>query len=464
VTLFAPEHPRSFTIRRGRGVVLVAAAIIVCGIVGAFASRPKAAAVVAGVAVVPALSALGTRRLLSLLVAGMYFTRFRVELVGFSFLPEHLLVLVVLVAAVEEGQVRRLGRALRSRTVRFMGLFVIWGAVVSLLQAPRPGRSLAIVGWLALSWLILLTLVALSVGSAWIQRQLFGWAVVASVTSLLVYFSARVTGSSFGLQRVAGEVGQALYGTAFEANILGSTLAVAAFIGLTASAAVIPRKARWIGLPPIALAMALSLTRGAFVGLALGLAVWAALSPRLAWRRLVPLVVLVGTLWLAVSTVEPSTVALLNDRVAHGVDFGTGTGRGRVDGWLTAIDDIRGLPLVIGLGVNSFGQRHNEPTLPNTNTPANLANVLLQIVYDTGLLGVAILSVAFAASIRRPTSSLRRASGLLALVVAASMATSTFWFGSTWALVALAVLSSPRHRRLTRDGGDLGDAVSLRSA
>jgi O-antigen ligase len=408
-------------------------------------------AIALGIAVSICLVSLSTRRLERLLVGATYVTRFRATLVGVRVLPEQLLVPVVLVAGLLQGRRGPLLSALRDRTVRLLGLFVLWSAFVSVLRSSDVTASLNIVAWLGMSWLILVSLVAFGETSERLQRQIIGWGVCAAVIAVVLFAiplvlsvmnRAGLTTLTFGTQ-----IGTALgapaasHGLAFEANILGSTMAIAGFLCIVASRSVISSRARILSLIPILLAMILSNTRGAALAFIAGLMLWGLRPSARILGRLIATLMLVLVLLLSLSALAPDTANTILSKVDNLTQFSSGTGLYRLDSWRTAVGDLSVDSAVTGLGTNSFGQRHLEPTLPTKPTPAYLGNALLQIVYDTGIVGMFIWVAALLTVWPRALAKRPKARGLLLIFLISSAATSTLWFGSTWALIALAVLS-----------------------
>jgi hypothetical protein len=107
-----------------------------------------------------------------------------------------------------------------------------------------------------------------------------------------------------------------------------------------------------------------------------------------------------------------------------------------------AFRDMRGVRLVTGNGVNTFGQRHEDPTLQGV--PGYLGSLPLQILYDTGLIGAALL-IAFIAVVLRRIPRSQRSFGYAALLAFAitSTLTSTLWFSTTWIMIAILVMPRP---------------------
>jgi hypothetical protein len=442
-----PERPGEREERPGRpghGVLLILGGIPVALV--ASAGGTVGAVVTAGAVLLLALL-VPSRWLLATLVLAQYVTRFRIPVAGARLLPEQVLVMACLVRAIGGGRSADLLAGARHRTVQLMGLFVAWSAVVSLLRSPAPAKSLAVSAWLGFSWLILVVLAGLAPSTAWLQRQLVAGAAAAAACAIALFAAARTLGISYGLQVEYVTGAQAEYGLAWEANILGSTLAVALFIAATAPDRTIPRTVRRFVVPLLLVALLLTLTRGAVVGLIVGGIAWAGLSPRLAWRRLGPAVAVTACVLAGLVSLSPSTATPVAIKLGALVDASSSTGAFRVQTWNDAVADVRNAGAtgaLVGLGVNSFGQRHLDQSRPTQDLPAYLGNVVLQILYDTGLVGAALLVAALASCWPAGSDGRRRALGLLLVVLVSSAATSTFWFGSTWSLIALAVLGSTR--------------------
>jgi uncharacterized membrane protein len=152
------------------------------------------------------------------------------------------------------------------------------------------------------------------------------------------------------------------------------------------------------------LGTALSATRGAWIALAAGL------MALVVFRRIPPerkrpigfgsaiLPTLLGMLavlglWFFLQTPSAPSGSSISSKPpiivsASGVlDFSSGTGSVRVEGWTSAIDEVSKESIWIGMGSNSFGQRHltSEDVSPE---PANLGSIYVRVFYDTGLVGL----------------------------------------------------------------------------
>jgi hypothetical protein len=382
------------------------------------------------------------RALLTILVAATFVTRFRITVGGLHFLPEHFVTACLLLRLTLDGKARVISRIVRDPTVLLLAMFVVWEATVSLLQAPQPAKSLPIVGWLALDWVMLIAVLATLQDSVQLERLTARFNVSLAMIAVLLWLAYVGAGSALGTQGGYAGGGRAVFALSWEANVLASTLAVWGFVGLSSRDASVQRLAR-IGGPLAIAAIAVSYTRSAVIGLALALVVWIASGDRLAARKVVRLaavtlgaVVILGFVHQVSTPVEKRFTKLLA--------LNSGTAAFRMESVRTASNDLGGVNVVVGLGAESFGQLHMDPTRPGQ--PAYIGELPLQIVYDSGLIGFALLAAALATLrpfARRHTG---RALGVITVYLVAATATSPFWFGWTWVLIGLAIMTRPTPR------------------
>ena len=435
---------RLATVRRRRLTASAAAVIFSAATVLVILGFPVTAVLLTAFSI---LVWLGTPALIPVLVFATFITRFRVEIGGVHFLPEHLLVLALLCAIVLERKATAWLATIKSPVVLALAAFIVWEGVVSLARAPDPIESLHIVGWLGLDWLLLVSIVS-SVGtSARLELLAIRSATVLAAIALAVWLAYVLGPSSIGTQGGYEGGGRAVFGLSFEANILASTLAVWAFVALSSTHQRVRSLSRVF--VPLALGgVAVSLTRSAIVGFFLALLIWAALGGGyIALRRVVVAtlaVILVGGVVFAIS---PDTFDPLQRRAENLLQIGSGTGGARVAASETAIGDLGDLNFLTGLGTDSFGQRHVEPTQPDQ--PAYLSALPLQILYDSGVVGLALLGFAFVNLHPFAAGRRGRALGVTVVYLVTSSATSPFWFGWTWILLALAIMTIPEKPPVT---------------
>jgi O-antigen ligase len=186
----------------------------------------------------------------------------------------------------------------------------------------------------------------------------------------------------------------------------------------------------WIGV----IACVLSATRGAWIGLSVALIAFAIFRRVPPSRRkpigfgsaalptLIGIVAIFGLLYYTQTPDAPkgSTISSQPPLVVSAsglLDFETGTGAVRVSGWTTAIEEVQRESPWIGMGSNSFGQRHltGDELHPE---PANLGSIYIRAYYDTGIVGL-FLFTAFLFGVLLPPRALRYATGDLAPVARA---------------------------------------------
>jgi O-Antigen ligase len=409
----------------------------------AVVEEPKLAVMLLAVGACVAAQAIGVRRLVLVLIVATFVTRFRIVVGGFHFMPEHVVLLVALLSLALSTRLSRVAAVLRSPTVLLLGLFIVWATAMSFLRAPERTASLAIAGWLALDWLILVLALAAVDDTETLERVGAAAAVAAAIAAIALWVLSSAGLIAFGTQHETLTGAPAAYGLSFEANILASTLAIWLFLILTGARST---RFRVTAFGLLGTALVLSLTRAAIIGLLLGLAVWAVLEGKVALRRTFRSLVAGAVAIAALSLLVPSVIAPFTTKLAAATAFNSGTGQLRVESWTTVLGDIHdSTDALLGLGLNTFGQRHLDPTVPELDRAYYLGNLPLEIFYDTGIVGVLLLAGAVVSM--RPLRRKRpgRAVGLILVFLVCSITTSTFWFGSTWLLIAMALRG--RHSR-----------------
>jgi len=282
-----------------------------------------------------------------------------------------------------------------------------------------------------------------------------------------------------------------LFGLSWEPNIYASLLAAIVIFGFDKLLSR-GRIADKILVPVMAVAIALGVTRGAYFGLAAGLVVYAlfAAAPRRLWaRRTVARVGIRGAVVtgsLLVGLVVASVLMRGGRPPTKPLDFSQpGWGRaaipvapaqpGSTGGTAVtpaapvvvvipppdtiafrlarvpdALDDLSH-SLLIGLGANSFGQRHTDVS---QNAPDHLAILALAAVYESGVLGAAGLAVGFGLvlwmlfkSTRRRTNrgTIAAYAGAVVCLLVAYQATNALNFSLIWLLTGagLAAATEP---------------------
>ena len=375
----------------------------------------------------------------TVLVASTTANRIRLPLPGDNhLLLEHLVVAVVAVIIVVSGHTRAALAVGRQRPAALLLAFIAWASIISLLRSPDRAASLEIAVWLAFDLVILVALLTVFREPVEVERIGIAAAAGAAVVALLAWSSNAAFGTGWGVR--TGDVfgGAAAYGLSFEPNILASLLATWLFVTLSRPQWV---KSRFMlgAAVVMALAIPLTQTRGAIVAVILGLAVLlpgAAPAARKVILRGAALMLVVCAVLVAV---VPSTIEPLVEKFKTASDVAEGSGAYRVDSWKLAFADLDDpQDWLFGLGLNSFGQRDHLREPADREVPDYLANLPLAVLYDAGVVGVAILTLLLLSVFPR---NRWRGWGLLAVFMTCAILTSPLWFGSTWVLVALGALA-----------------------
>lgn len=334
-------------------------------------------------------------------------------------------------------------------------VYLAASAASSAFVAPDPTQSLRLVLWTALSMLG-------GLGAYWLtvngRAQPLGWfagtGVFMSIVGLLgavaFYLNGQGTALIFGPLSGNPKI-QAL---AFEANLYASLLSATAFFAIERF-----RERRTLAggtaMVVILAAIGVGITRGAYIGLAVGVVVYAAVL----WRRIgftrVLRVVLVGSVVAAgVGMIIGAVLMDVGVRDRHLIARGEPVPqRGPRDELATldfrlirigpALEDLRSSPL-IGTGLASLDQLHPLP-----DGELNYINILVvSTLHDSGIIGAVALSAFFGLLLLRlwhSSSDPARAGpaaaylGALITLLVAYQATNAIHFALNWLIAGAAL-------------------------
>lgn len=429
----------------------------------------------AGVGVTAALAFLPWILLFALFVVGVTVQGFSVEVAGFTLRPE---MLVATVFALRAFTMRE--RASLERVEWTLIAFMAVQCLASILNAADVGESfhsIALLGFGVLAYLS--TYVVLSDRTRLLEAVRIFLFVVASAAAvgigLLVAHYA--VGSIFGVTKIETLAGfPAVTGLAYEHDLFGSTCAAAAIAFLVlwreGNPVVLPGAAA-LGFWITSAGTLLSLARGAWLGFAVGFVAVLLVSRRIS--RGVLQLLIAGALIAAlggavlvsfsspdVAGVGTSAAGAVSTQASRSLSLSsTATGSHRLDEWRMSLEEVRQAP-ILGLGTNSYGQRHFDQTLSGPK-PAFVGNWFVRTLYDSGLVGL-LLFLFFAGPIVWPGWSVRHGRGELApvaralvlgcVVLAASyLATDSLFLVWPWVLLGLA-----RAARVLSDAEERGSA------
>lgn len=403
---------------------------------------------------------------------------------------------------------------------------VVWlgsDVMSSAFVAPDPIASLRIVGWLGISVTAGGVAAVLAVRAERFESVIGALVAAAAVQvaiAVLAAASGRVLGVDWGGYGPAGDgFGFRATGLALEANIFASGTAIAVPLAI---AKYIGSGRRWdlAVVALLGLGVWVALTRTVFVALGLGLAAFLCL---LIWRQrgaasrwlpkfatgVIALVLGLGAgvlVTLAASSSTPGILAVRNpgsdlavlppragSTPAPLAGSGQGSGPGstvtpagstsgtagptvfmpidlvdastlefRLVRLRESLSDLQASPL-IGMGANSFGQRHADPS--QSFKSDHLAMLPFTIVYDAGLLGLAGFLVFFLGIAlvllrwRVPAASASFAASI-AIMLASYATTDALRFAWNWLLIGAALGLAYRWRAGTIPQGDTPSEVT----
>lgn len=340
--------------------------------------------------------------------------------------------------------------------------FMLVQVLSSLMHSVDAGasfRSVGLLGFGALAYLSTYTVMCDPQRILAGIRVFLGIGVLGAAAGIAALVSHYAIGTLFGVTSLETLGGfPAATGFAYEHDLFGSTSAAAAIAFLVLwrerNRAFSPRLSA-LGFWVCFAGTLLSLARGAWAGVAVAMvAVW--LTSREALLGMVK-VVLYGALILGIGallfvsfvsrdvTVGASTAGAVSSQAGHVFDLATATGAQRLIEWETSLSEVRRSP-ILGLGTNSYGQRHFDMTRFGTR-PAFVGNWFVRTLYDSGLVGLFLL-MAFAGPIVWPGARVRRARGELApetralvlgclVLVVAYLATDSLLLVWPWVLLGL---------------------------
>jgi hypothetical protein len=396
---------------------------------------------------------------------------------------EHPAIAVVAVVLLATGEFRQLLRL--PRWTYALGIcLAIYVAVLglsSLLFAPDPPMSLRIVAWWSISiagGVVALVLARRNPLETLEPFAFAGAAKGAAGIAVALLFLLGGPTANFGMQDLALEQPRVQAFT-WEANLYASYLAASVPFGLE-----LARRESRFGLAFLALMLIgfpLGLTRGAFLGLAAGVACYLAVWW---WRQrttkgLVPIAsaaavaLVVGMVALNVLLPNRAERPPASSSIpSASLQPGQGSGRYgstspgattapvptvipypdtigfRLERIPAALADLVSSPL-IGLGAESFAERH---TLPD-GTPDHIAILAIAVPYESGILGTLALGAAFALVLAalwrasaRPSRTGPAAAYLAAIVslLVSYQATNALHFAHNWLIIGAAIALASR--------------------
>jgi hypothetical protein len=388
------------------------------------------------------------------------------------------------------SSLRGLPRSAVAMSLAF-GTFLAVLTLSSVLMAPGRSQSLHMVAWYALSMLsgvVAFVLIRPRPADSIEPFALGGAAMGALGVLAAALFLVAGPGFNLGIQEV-NSLQPRVYAVGWETNLYASFLAMCAFFALEAARR--DKRAGSVMLACVLIGFPLGITRGAYVGLAAGALVYVVTLLAIRQRPvdLARMGVLAGSLVavgvLASMVMLPNLLERPseNPQIAVASSSVPGTSPGqpqstpkptptptptptlapaqdtvafRLDRVPVALKDLPHSP-IIGFGAESFGQNHPERYAGSG--PDHLAIMVVSVLYETGVVGAAALTIGFLLlllalwrSARRSALRLdQRTAGAAAAFLAALIAllvsyqvTTSLQFSLNWIVIGAAAALTVR--------------------
>lgn len=379
------------------------------------------------------------RRMAALVVLAAFATRPFLDVGSFTLRPEMLVGGLACLRLVHDGLGRRSQKL--SNGVRWsLSLTLAWlifALVTSLNVPPYPQRSMTVLVWCALNVITAVWIAKTPSSWYWLLRWGTMAALSCSVLAIVFWLGATAGVFIFGVQVDPTYGGYAAYVFSLEANILAGLLCLWTLVAVVNPMGAVPQWIRVALAFSAPMAILTTHTRAALVAYLVGLLACVLLRPAV---RRVALASLgfggMGGLFLLLSGGDAGFSKFLD---VFDINEGTGGLRNKV-GSVALAEWWASPERMIGLGWNSFGQRHIDETQPALLLPGYIGNLPVQILYDSGIIGglLAFFAVAAAALSVHRVGRFDRLIIFLLPYLLFSIATMVLWLLETWLFVGLA--------------------------
>jgi hypothetical protein len=370
----------------------------------------------------------------SMLVVATFLSRVRRPVGGFEIRLEMALAAIA-------GLALLLGPRDKTRLRQWPGLFLLvlwlaWLAVVSMAHSPDVQKSAVIVAWLALDMVAAYYIIARVTTLRPLISTGIWCALLSSIAAVALWASATAGHGHLLVQPDPAYGGYSAYVGALESNILAELVILWSVVAL--SDRLCGHVNKNVRRALILMTPVVGLCTHTRIAVVCSLIVLGVALVRNTLQMRVPVVFLGLATVMYAGTINIDALGLT--KFSQPFSLQQGTGLYRAVTWQTALNDVHNSSsaLLTGLGANSFGQRHLDPSLPDSNTPWYLGNLPLQLFYDGGI--VALILVVCA--VLRLLRSVGGATAICFVVVYVIMGTSTssLWLMQSWIFVGIAAL------------------------
>lgn len=320
--------------------------------------------------------------------------------------------------------------------VAMLAGWLFYLTVTTVLHAPSPSGSASVLVWLAIDLALLVWIATNTEYARLIIKFSIGASAVLCGVGIVIWYLAQSGLTTWGVQQDFTYGGYAVYVTVYEANIFASLVVLWSVVAMTKYSRHVSTPLRMFLIFAAPIASVAAHTRAA-------LAAWVLAAAIMIFRKNVAkgvkasLALAGGVSVIFFANVANSSLDGLS-KFVNPFDFSGGTGGYRSNSWQVALQDTIGSTgWFAGLGLNTFGQRHVDPTKVSQQEPWYLGNISIQLFHDGGILAVILVGGALILTLLwiRSLDALMIA---LCYGVVATL-TSTLWLAQTWIFAGLAV-------------------------
>lgn len=440
-------------LRSGRLNLVVTVVCLILALAMGVLSTQRAGIAVASMGIVLLLVLAMTRPLVfsSIAVFTIFISRFAFDVGGFRLRAEMAIGLVCCVALMLKPRLEKF--RYNGAVFVILGCWIAWLCLITVLNAPSFASSLTVLVWLALNLVTCLYIASYLSSVQKIVAVGVRSAFVLSITAVVLWVLATTTPIALYVQWDPTYGGYAAFATVFEANILASLVTLWAVVAMSNRLCARCGNISRVGL--ISLTPVVAIATHTRIALVASLVVIAA-SFVLYSRSRPYLVGALAVLAVCVYFGDFDLDQIGLSKFTSPFNLDEGTGRYRAATWDQAFADVQSggwYSTFSGLGANSFGQRHLDPSLPGSGARWYLGNLPLQLYYDGGI--VAVLLVVAALVKGFPVRRWILASVFLVVYTMFAISTSTLWLMQSWIFLAIALVDS--RQQCGGDGCDSED-------
>lgn len=375
-----------------------------------------------------------TRQVMSLIIMiSPWISRFSVEIFGLNIRFESIVGLVSFIFLIHGLFQKRLIFKTIQLPATILLVWLLLQVIISAYKSPDFTSSLNLVVWIFLN---LMSLIWLVLFSNFAEVLKFGFRIAAFMVVLGIsfYILWLATGLQVGMQVDPTYGGVALYVSVFEANIYAGLIAIWSLIAMTQHGVYAGNITHRIILWVTPIALVLAQTRTALVAWLIGVI--------LINRKSISLLVISTYSFLLLLLINvlvdlTSKIPIGFQKFKFLFNFSEGNGLYRQNARKTALGDLNSpADWLTGLGFNSFGHRHLDPTLHGV--PWYLGDVTLQVIYGGGLMSFGL--IAFLTF--KVFFSLKSFNVFVLFLswYTLGTSTSTLWLIQTWIYVGLTIM------------------------